>query len=52
MELLNDNDNIVRLKALSTYGKLVSAKYIDLDMIQSDIWPCFLHFVQTTFDED
>lgn len=30
----------------------MSQGYIDEDLVTSDVWPCFLHFVSTTFDED
>jgi len=49
---INDNDNLVKLKALSTSGKLAQQQYIDVHTFETEIFPVFLRLIESGFDED
>jgi hypothetical protein len=49
---INDNDNLVKLKGLSSCSKLLSEKYIDPGPFEAEIWPAWIKLIEVGFDED
>lgn len=57
MDLINDSDNMVRIKALESVAKLVHGEdgresYLELDQIKNDILPSFMRLTESIYEDE
>jgi len=50
LDLVNDSDNMVRIKALKTVGEI--ADYIDESVISKEIIPSFLRLTESILEDE
>ena len=52
MELVNDSDNMVRLKAFESCYKLIAEDYIESHVVTDEIFPAFMRLLDVIMEDE
>jgi hypothetical protein len=52
MDLVNDSDNMVRLKAFESCYKLIAEDYIEPQVVTEEIFPAFIRLLGVIMEDE